>query len=77
MDNERYRNTVFDNDDIGSVFGKYRIPFRKDRYTKKRIREPARKGTVMLLNDSVNNDPYSEEMFDKCSEICKNSRNNG
>ncbi len=63
MDNERYRNVVFGNDDIRSIFGKYRILVRK--------------GTVTLTNDSVNSDSYSEKMFNKRSEIYKNNRNNG
>ncbi len=73
MDNAEYRRIVFGNKDIGSVFGKYRKPFRKNGFTKKKTMALVKKGMEMLLNNSLDSNPYSGEMLDKYYELYKNS----
>ena len=46
MDNEKYREIVFGNEDMGSVFSRYRKRFQKDGLTKKRKVELVDKGTT-------------------------------
>jgi len=65
MDNEKYREIVFGKDDMGSVFSRYRKPFRKDGMTRKETMSLVDKGTDMILNDSLSDQPYTDEMFNK------------
>ncbi|MEM0135167.1 MAG: hypothetical protein QXU18_08095 [Thermoplasmatales archaeon] len=72
MEKEKYREIAFSREEIGSVFAKYRKPFRKERLTKKRMIELVEKGTDMILNNSLNDDPYTEEMLNKYFGLCAN-----
>ena len=62
MDNEKYRDIVFGKEDVGSVFAKYRKPFSRSGMTRKRTIELVEKGTDMILNDSLSDDPYTERI---------------
>jgi len=65
MDNEKYREIVFGKDHMGSVFSRYRKSFRKDGMTRKETMSLVDKGTDMILNDSLSDQPYTDEMFNK------------
>ncbi len=56
---------VFDDRSAGFVFGKYGKFFIKNRFTKKKTRKFAEKGTAMLLEDSVNSGPHSDRIFER------------
>jgi hypothetical protein len=60
MDNEKYREIVFGKDDIGSVFSRYRKPFKKDGLTRKGTLELVDKGTAMIMDNSLSDHPYTE-----------------
>ena len=77
MGNQEYRDIVFGPGDMGAVFAKYRKPFQKDGMTKRRTIEVVDEGTEMILNNSLRNDPYTEGVFNKSSELYINRRNNG
>ena len=77
MDNEEYREIVFGNEDMGSVFSRYRKRFQKDGLTKKRKVELVDNSTDMILNDSLSDQPYTDKTFNKSYELYKNKRNNG
>jgi len=48
-----------------SVFSRYRKPFRKEGMTRKETMSLVDKGTDMILNHSLSDQPYTEEMFNK------------
>lgn len=75
--NEKYREIVFGKDDTGSVFSRYRKPFRMDGLTRKATMELVDKGTEMILDNSLGDQPYTEETLNKSYELYKNKRNNG
>ena len=72
MANEKYREIVFENTDIGSVFAEYRKPFKKEGMTKKREVELVNKGTEMIMNNTLNKDPYKEWASNKSHDFYKN-----
>jgi hypothetical protein len=45
--------------------------------TRKRTIELIEKGTDMILNNSLDDDPYTEKTFNKSSELYINRSNNG
>ena len=77
IDNEKYMGIVFGKDDTGSVFSRYRKHFRKDGLTRKAAMELVDKGTEMILDNSLSDQPYTEETFNKSYELYRNKRNNG
>lgn len=58
MSSPEYRKIVFGNADIGSVFSRYREPFKKSGMTKKRTLELVDKGKDMILAGNISNTPY-------------------
>jgi len=77
MDNGKYREIVFGKDDIGSVFSRHRKPFRKYGITRKETIELVDRGTEMILDNSLSDQPYTEKTFKKSFKLYKNERNNG
>jgi hypothetical protein len=65
MDNGKYMEIVFGKDDIASVFSRHRKPFKKDGMTHKRTIELVDRGTELILDNSLSNQPYTEETFNK------------
>ncbi|MEM3798208.1 MAG: hypothetical protein QXY74_07240 [Candidatus Bathyarchaeia archaeon] len=72
VDNAKYMKIVLAKEDMGSMFAKYRKPFSNSGMTKKRTIELVGKGTDMILNKSLSDDPYTEEMFNKFSALYTN-----
>jgi len=77
MDNGKYREIVFRKDHMGSVFSRYRKPFRKDGMTRKETMSLVDKGTDMILNHSLSDQPYTVEMINKSCELYTNEKKNG
>ncbi len=65
MGNPNYVKIVFDSRDIASEFAKYRKPFMKKDMTVQRKRELVKKGTEMLMNDSLSDTVYTPEVMEK------------
>jgi hypothetical protein len=61
---EKYREIVFGSCDVSAVFARHRKPFRKDGMTRKRIIELVDKGTEMIIQGTLHDDPYSDEVMD-------------
>ena len=65
MGNPEYVKIVFGSRDIASEFAKYRKPFMKKDMTVRRKRELVKKGTEMLMNDSLSDTVYTPEVLKK------------
>ncbi len=65
MSNPNYVKIVFSSQDISSEFAKYRKPFMKKDMTVQRKRELVKKGTEMLMNDSLSDTVYTPEIMGK------------
>ena len=61
-----YRNIVFDSEDMESVasaVARYRKRVKKPVISRSRIEKPVYLGTKMILSDTLNQNPYTEEMM--------------
>ncbi len=65
MANTKYIEIIFGKQDIASVFSKYRKPFKKPGMTKKKIMKLVEKATEMIVNDSLSDNAYNDELMDK------------
>ncbi|EQD61027.1 hypothetical protein B1A_09861 [mine drainage metagenome] len=72
MDNPKYVEIVFGKKDIASVFAKYRKPFKKSGMTKKKILNLVDKATEMIVNNSLSDNAYNDELMDKAN-LLRNS----
>lgn len=64
MGNPEYVKTVFGSDNIPAFFAKYRKHFRRLGMTKKRVLELIDAGTKMILDGSLQDSPYSENLME-------------
>jgi hypothetical protein len=64
MGNLEYVKIVFGPRDIASEFVKYRKPFKKKGMTVEGKNNLVKKGSVMLMNDSLPDTPYTPEFMD-------------
>ena len=65
MENPEYVKIVFGSRDIASVFAKLRKPFMKKGMTTQRKKELMKKGTEMLMKDSLPNTPYTPKFMEQ------------
>ena len=65
MANTKYVEIIFGKQDIASVFSKYRKPFKKPGMTKKKIMKLVEKAIEMIVNDSLADNAYNDELMDK------------
>lgn len=65
MGNQKYRDIVFGSDNITALFAKYRKPFRKKAMTRKRTMELVDAGMKMILEGTLQDSPYSENMMEE------------
>ena len=70
VDNQRYRDAVFGKEDMSEVFSRYRMPFKKEGMTRKRIIALVDKGTKMILEDHIPDSPYSRELMSEYFSNC-------
>ncbi len=64
MGNKKYVETVFGSEDIPAFFAWYRKPFKKTGMTKKRTMKLIDTGTKMILDGSLDDSPYSNNMME-------------
>lgn len=64
MSNPEYVKIVFGSEDISAFFAKYRKPFKKKGITRKKVLELIDAGTRMILEGSLQDSPYSENMME-------------
>ena len=65
MGNSEYVKIVFASMDIAVVFAKLRKPFMKKGKTTQGKKELMKKGTEMLMRDSLPNTPYTWEFMEQ------------
>ena len=65
IENPEYAKAVSGSKDITSVFAKLRKPFMKKGMTTQRKKELMKKGTEMLMKDSLPNTPYTPEFMEQ------------
>ena len=70
MGDKKYRG-VFGSGDVSAVFARYRKPLRKEGMTREKRIERVDKGTEMIIQGSLHDAPYSDEMM----ELAYSSRN--
>ena len=63
MSNPEYVKIVFGSEDIPSLFSRYRKPFKKPGMTRKKTLELVDAGTKMIMDSSLQDSPYSENMM--------------
>ena len=64
MSNLEYVKIIFGSEDIPALFARYRKPFEKLRMTRKKTLELVDTETKMILEDSLQDSPHSENMMD-------------
>ena len=67
MANPEYVEIIFGKQDIASVFSRYRKPFKKPGMAKNKIMKLVDKATEMILNDSLSEDAYNDELKAKAN----------
>ncbi len=77
MGNQKYIATVFGTESITAYFNKYRNQLRKKGISKKKIVELVERGMEMLLNDTISDTPYTEEVMNMAYLSIKNNKNIG
>ena len=63
MSNPEYVKVVFGSENIPSLFSRYRKPFKKPGMTRKKTLELVDAGTKMIMDCSLQDSPYSENMM--------------
>ncbi len=64
MSNPEYLKIVFGSEDIPAFFARYRKPFKKPGMTRKKTLELVDSGTRMILEGSLHDSPYSDNMME-------------
>ena len=67
MANPEYVEIVFGKQDIASVFSRYRKPFKKPGMARNKMMKLVDKATEMILDGSLSEDTYNDEMMDKAN----------
>ena len=68
MANDEYKRIVFgsaDNAVTSRIFGKHRKPFKKNGMTRKRANKLVDEATEMLINGTLPDTLYTEEMMER------------
>ncbi|MHB1492484.1 MAG: hypothetical protein ACYCR7_03720 [Thermoplasmataceae archaeon] len=60
---------MFGKQDIASVFSKYRKPFEKPGMAKNKILKLVDKATGMIVDDSLADNAYNDEMMNKANAL--------
>ena len=60
---------MFGKQDIASVFSKYRKPFKKPGMAKNKILKLVDKATGMIVDDSLADNAYNDEMMNKANAL--------
>ena len=64
IENKDYVKAVFGNNDIASVLAKHIKPYRNPGMTHKKIIQLVEKGTALIINSKIKDNPYTDRLFE-------------
>ena len=64
IENKDYVKAVFGNNNIASVLAKHIKPYGNNGMTHKKIIQLVEKGTDMIINSRIKDNPYTDKLFE-------------
>jgi len=69
IENKYYVKAVFGDSDIASVLAKHIKPYINPVMAHKKIMQLVEKGTDMIINSRINNNPYTDKLFESIKSV--------